>query len=271
MSNWKFGLIAAASVVFLLFISPTARACTCSQNPTVQGAFDLADNVFVVEIKGIENSKPSSEYPRGIKRAKATIEKVFKGKLQAKAEISFDEGTGSDCLWDAFDEKLTGRKLLVYDESVSRPNVSGRYGIDGCGRSGDIEKRAVDFLYLENLDRARGRTRVYGNVYFTCGKEPVADRKVRIIGASETYVATTGINGIYELYDLKPGEYFLEPEIPKNWKINQNSIKWSISFFSPLYDETKAEFPNRFPIVLREKSDASLDFVYIPETEKQCK
>jgi hypothetical protein len=254
---------------FLLLCSFGVSGCTCGQMSTVQQAFDNADDVFTAEIKAIKKTKPSRDYPNGVEGAKATVIKVFKGNLKAGADVFFDEGTGSDCLWQ-FDEKLIGKRLLIYDERHSRPSVSGRYGIYGCDRSGDAEKRTVDFLYLENLDKVRGRTRVYGYVHFVGGNESAAGRKVRIIGAIETYTATTDKNGIYEIYDLPIGDYFLEPEIPKCWKINQDAIKWSISL-SPLYNETKQEFPNRFPIVLRAKSDASLDFIYLFEKEERCR
>jgi hypothetical protein len=47
---------------------------------------------------------------------------------------------------------------------------------------------------------------------------------IRLIGKNRTYVAKTDKNGVYELYDLPPGRYVLEPELTFGWKVDEFSL-----------------------------------------------
>jgi hypothetical protein len=47
--------------------------------------------------------------------------------------------------------------------------------------------------------------------------------KVRLIGEKETYETATNVDGVYEIYDLPPGRYTVEPETPKGWAIENPS------------------------------------------------
>ena len=48
----------------------------------------------------------------------------------------------------------------------------------------------------------------------------VEGKRIKIIGKDKTYEAKTDKDGIFEIYDLPPGKYFVEPEMPAGWKIN---------------------------------------------------
>jgi hypothetical protein len=153
---------------------------------------------------------------------------------------------------------------LIYDSDSPFSSEYSRKGISGCGRSKSAEYESTDLLYLENLDKVRGKTRIYGRVGFAYGRENAQGRKIRIIGKDKTYEVISDKNGIYEIYDLPTGEYIIEPEIPKGWRIEENLIRLILI---PQSGERfpDAESPTRFPVTLRASKDASMDFFFVAD------
>jgi hypothetical protein len=70
----------------------------------------------------------------------------------------------------------------------------------------------------------------------------VAGRKIRIVGASGTYETKTDENGIFEIYDLPPGKYRLEPEIPAGLIIDASWMWHSEAVLRPETTETSVSF-----------------------------
>ena len=88
--------------------------------------------------------------------------------------------------------------------------------------------------------------------------ESFADRKVRIIGPKGTQELKTDSNGVYEIYDLPAGRYFVEPEVPKGWKIAADWLR-----YSPSVDRNAKELSlPRIPIVLEANKHAGLDIMF---------
>jgi hypothetical protein len=253
-------LIFSLFIGFLLLSTQTIKACSCGGKPTIIDSLDKSQNVMIAEVTGVEKV---DGYYKGIKSAKMSVKKVFKGTLKEGETVSFAQGGGSDCLWE-FDEKFIGTKLLIYDSDTWSPFEESRKGIWGCGRSRNANPESADLLYLENLEKVRGKTRIYGSVWFIYGRENPQGRKVRIIGKDKTHEVITDKNGFYEIYDLPPGEYFLEPEIPKGWRIEENDLRLMLIARSER-EFPKAESPTRFPLTLRERKDASQDFLYVAD------
>lgn len=63
--------------------------------------------------------------------------------------------------------------------------------------------------------------------------ENYAGQQVRITGRNKSYIATTDKDGVYEIYDLPPGRYTIEPVLQQGWKIDE----WLIT-----RDQTRAEW-----------------------------
>src|SRR6185295_9424075 len=82
-----------------------------------------------------------------------------------------------------------------------------------------------DLLYLDNLKTTRGRSRVSGTFEQGDSELDVAGRKIWVLGHGKVYEATTDKNGVYELYDLPPGRYMLEPELPLGWRIDHGDTR----------------------------------------------
>jgi len=256
----NYFLIAFLLFGFLLFTTKSVKACTCGPKPTVLDSFEMSQDVIIAEIIAVEKSKDDDNYPYGVKGAKMSVKKVFKGNLKEGGEVFFEQGGGANCIWTYRDEEI-GAKVLIY----STP-YEGRRAVSECGRSGGLSGVGDDLLYLENIDKVRGKTRISGQVrYGFFGGAPegqsVQGKKIRVIGKNKTHTATTDKNGIYEIYDLPAGDYFIEPEVPDGWKINLYMLRYSPSL-PPYYEYQEEKYPNRFPVVLENKKHISLDFMY---------
>ncbi|HKS08140.1 MAG TPA: carboxypeptidase-like regulatory domain-containing protein [Pyrinomonadaceae bacterium] len=147
-----------------------------------------------------------------------TVEKVFKGDAKTGADLTIAQGDAVlGCSWDFFAENV-GESFLLYVGLPEKP--SEPIYVSTCSRSTAVEGAKEDLLYLENIDKRRGHTRVSG-VIDRDGDEDQTGQQVRIVGKNKTYIATTDKDGVYEIYDLPPGRYSLEPVLHSGWKIDE--------------------------------------------------
>jgi hypothetical protein len=132
-----------------------------------------------------------------------------------------------------------------------------------CSRSGSIEGAAADLLYLNKLDKVSGKTRLSGTLYFDSyqGLAVVperAGRKIRVMGNDKNYDLKTDENGVFEIYDLPPGNYRVAlREKVNGWKANRLELSY-------LRDRNDREDGNKpfteYPVRLEEKKHTVLDF-----------
>jgi hypothetical protein len=218
--------------LFLLFILTvfivdvrTVSACSCAGTPTVLSQYEWAKNIVIVRAVSFEKSETGID---GIASTKMVVEKVFKGDLKAGDEMVFAQGGGGDCIW-TFQKKDAGKQFLFY--LYEKKDEQKVWFISICGRSRQLERAADDLLYLENIDKVRGKTRLSGTLMYR--QAPARDgeewisrtldgRKVRIIREKKTYELTTNSQGVYEIYDLPPGIYTVEPEAFDGWKLDDS-------------------------------------------------
>jgi hypothetical protein len=122
-----------------------------------------------------------------------------------------------------------------------------------------VDHAGDDLLYLRNLNKVRDKTRISGTLGFRHeGGESLAGRKVRTVGAERTYELKTDDKGVYEIYDLPAGRYFVEPEVPKGWKVGRFWLG-----YSPSIDRNSEEGSlQKIPIVLEAKKHAGLDIMF---------
>ena len=237
-----------------------AHACSCAGKPTVLEQYDWAEVVVVTRVVSLEKSVSAKEIrPGGVAAARMVVEKVYKGQLRAGDEMVFAQGGGTDCIY-TFDDDDIGRRHLFY----LKPLKDASIWIAGtCGRSRPIEYAGDDLLYLNNLDKTRGRTRLSGTLYFWGSDGPdLAGLKLRIVGAKKSHELKTDEHGVYEIYDLPAGRYWLQPEVPPGWKVNGNSNP-AASLDLPLMGldveaPTKKAVP-LLPFVIEDKKHTALD------------
>ena len=240
-------------VAFLLLPNMVV-ACARGPNPTVLQAYEGSDVVVIARAISVEKLSEQSPKPMiGTLVSSTTmeVENVFKGKLRVGDKMVFGQGTGLGCTW-VFYEEVVGNEYLFYLNSpVGDEKV---WYADGLGRSHELEYAADDLLYLNKLNKVRGRTRVSG----VLDNDGIAGlslegQTIRIIGKNKTYVSKTDKNGVYELYDLPPGRYVLEPQLKFGWKVSE---------FNPTRLLTRLERrrpSNRIAFTLRPRNHFGVD------------
>ncbi len=263
-------LLLIFSTALLLSISRTASACSCGPRPTVLEAFEESDEVVIVRVLSVEKAPDTDaeRYVDGVRSATMIVEKVFKGNLKIRDEIIFGQGGGADCIW-TFSEESVGHQYLFYldrPEKLAKIDFlpskePGLWFAFTCGRSRGLGAAADDLLYLENLKKVRGKTRISGTLDggWMNPDLDVAGKKIKIIGPKKSYEVKTNKDGVFEIYDLPPGKYFIEPEPPAGWKIDPSWLRYSASVVKNDYGEPELKSPKQVPVTLEPKKHASVD------------
>jgi hypothetical protein len=247
-------LLLIATVFF--FNINNAQACSCAPSPSVLDAYEGADVVVIAKVASVHRTEKGNDY-QGISSTNMTVEKVFKGSLKVGNKMVFSQGGGADCIW-TFDEKDIGREFLFYLHAEGK-NPDAWMAVT-CGRSTSVEHGGDDLLYLENMAKVRGKTRISGTLgSLQTMNVSVAGRKIRIIGKDKTYEVITDKHGVYEIYDLPAGKYLIEPELPHGWKIDNFMLRYSSGFAG---NEKADGTLTRIPIVLESKKHAALDIYF---------
>ena len=244
--------------VMLLLQAQGVLACGCYQKPTVLDDYEQSNVVVIARATSVEKvSAKEARLGDLIRSTTVVVQRVFKGKVKVGDEIVFAQGNGIDCAWQ-FDEKDIGREYLLYLYSPTNP--SDLWFISGCGRSNELSRASDDLLYLNNIDKVRGRTRISGTYAFYDDSDglDINGRKIRIVGRKKVYETRTDSNGVYELYDLPPGRYLLKPEMPAGWKIARSEM-----LSSPSYSAKAPENSiKQVAFTLRPKKHASINLVF---------
>lgn len=255
-------------VLFLLISltgSRTAHACSCGAAPTVLDSYNRSDVVVIVSAVSVDKAAPEKtappgqmsngeNYVDGVRSTSMRVEQVFKGALKVGDEMIFLQGGGADCIW-TFNEEDIGKKFLFY---LRAHENSSRWIAGTCGRSNRLEGAADDLLYLTNIDKVSNKTRISGTLRFLYETdESLAGLKVRITGDKRTVEVKTDKDGVYEIYDLPAGRYFVDAEIPKGWKMSRFWLDYSAS----VDRKAKPASSSGIPIVLEANRHAALDII----------
>src|SRR5689334_24693618 len=261
-------------LAFSLLLPGAARvvnACQCGPGQTVLDSFEMSDEVVILRALAVEKAPDTEEqsYVDGVRSTRMIVEKVFKGKLKVGEEIVFGQGRGVDCIW-TFDDESVGNKYLFYlrrPENLDRTYLPSRdpglWFAVGCGRSGELDGATDDLLYLENMSKLRGKTRISGTLGGWMNPDlDVAGKTVRIIGPKKTYQTKTDKHGVFEIYDLPPGKYFVEPEVVPGWTIDPTWLAYSPSVIRDQYDKVELKTPRQVGIVLNPGKHAGVNISF---------
>ena len=172
MSRWKRLPLLLLALALLTLAARDARACSCAPKPTVLDAFEHAEHVVVLRAVSVEKSEKAApegrigdaeRYVDGVRSTTMRVVRVYKGRLKVGGELTFAQGGGADCIW-TFSEKSVGQQYLFY---LSSPPRGGKMWVSfTCGRSNGLRYAGDDLLYLDKLDKVRGRTRLSGTIQF---------------------------------------------------------------------------------------------------------
>ena len=206
--------------IAILLVPRIALACGC--NPfakTVLDAYKQADLVVIARMLSVEKATdPKPRYGGDINSATMVVEKFYKGNVTINQQLKFDQGDEVlGCSWSFYLEEV-GERFLLYLFKPEKP--SDPWYISTCNRSRGLESAKDDLLYLNNIEKHRGQTRVSG-VVNSEGNLNMEGLKVRIRGSNRTYIAETDSDGVYEIYNLPPGRYVIEPKLPFGWKVDE--------------------------------------------------
>ncbi len=213
------------AIVALVIIGTTqnVEACSCAGWPSPGGAYQGAQAVFIGSVRSVDNTKAKDEDNREWivgQTATVQVEKVFKGNV--KPEVIF-KSYGSSC--DA--EYVEGQRWLFYTHFNPKEKA---WEVGGCGRSTLVEHAADDLLFLQKLPKSAETTRISGHVYSymesaeigrNSGWDPLGI-KITIKG-EKTVEAYTDRNGVFEVYDLPPGDYEVTIAVPLGMKLKYQS------------------------------------------------
>jgi hypothetical protein len=168
------------------------------------------------------------------------------------------------CDWTFADSSI-GQRYLSYLSRQAKEQKVWSVGI--CGRSRSVQEAADDLLYLDNIARVRGKTRLSGTFRFYQrpaleGEEStrnyLAGTKLRITGVNKSFELTTNHDGVYQIYDLPPGKYVIEPAIPDAWQIDHsNGGSYRRDSTETDKDALKR---NKFVVLLEEGKHAFVNF-----------
>jgi hypothetical protein len=254
-------------------MSRTVSACSCGPRPTVLDAFETVDEVVIVRVLSVEKAEDTEKerYVDGVRSATMIVEKVFKGNLKIRDEIIFGQGSGANCL-STYDEKSVGDQYLYYLMRPERrsqgsylPSTEPAFWyVSFCGRSRGVAAATDDLLYLENLKKVRGKTRISGTIGggWQYPDLEVEGKKIKIIGPKKTYETKNDKNGVFEIYDLPPGKYFIEPEIPAGWKIDPSWLRYSSSVVTDDYGEPEIKSLKQVAVMLEPKKHAGVNIAF---------
>ena len=254
MQRRNFYFLCPVILMFFMFSMPeNGLTCVCS-GVNIQEAFETADQVLIAKVKsfggnvklkseligdtlrlGFEKTyngdvKPDEEMPDKI--IILTVEKTYKGTHESGDEITVAEWTSDCAYFIAFPENIGTRHLLYLPKPEGDPP---QYRHSKCGRSAMVEagsRAAADILYLDKRSEVQGKRRLSGRLQsqYISGTPDFGGKKIKLQpqfsadGFKDGLELIVTQDGAFDVYDLPPGRYSIEAEIPYGWKIDANSL-----------------------------------------------
>lgn len=245
-------ILLIASLLLVAGAAKSVVACSCGPAPSVLESFEAAGVVAILRVKSVERIAEGRRADN-VRSSILEVVKVYKGAVKPGAQLNFAQGGGADCIW-TFSEKMIGQEYLFYLRAPEKPEQTW-IGF-GCGRSRGIEAATDDLLYLNNLAKVRGKTRVSGTLNFAgAGEMPLGGIAIRLTNGKQTFRTKTDSHGVYEFYDVPAGKYLVEFDPVKGWKLDTFWLSYSRS----VDDRVDPKVLPRIPIVVVDKKHASLD------------
>ena len=207
------------AVVFALAAGVSeARACVCSNSPTVLDEFAKSPIVMTARLDSFEELDRSVAGTNVYRTMAAvlTVEKSYKGTMKAGQVIKVLDGGGGDCSKGFFREQVGQKFLFFTSPAAKRGNLPGRlFWISSCSRTARLEDAGPDVEYLDNRTKLLGKTRLSGMVK-RFGPEPssLANIRVTVSGKNFERSAETNEQGFFELWDLPVGQYSVAFHVP---------------------------------------------------------
>jgi hypothetical protein len=249
--------------VLLLIIAMRVQGCSCGGNwPSVNQAWRDSPFVFLGIVEIADPDRDGRETMFQDQFVRIRVDEPFKNVFTGQT-IELHQG-GNDCAA----KFRTGQRLVFYLYSGRTP---GSWFVPPCGHSlGNAAPSGDDLLFLRKLPKSAAGTRFSGEVelYEDSAKEAfrrvagVPNVSVKISGRKGSIVATTNVDGVYEVYNLLPGEYSVSITAPKGYR-----IAFPVSAGSPSpQSKTLKVSRDETEVELTENGGVSVDFVLKADT-----
>lgn len=208
--------VLAAPLLLLPSASSTAAAqstqrCDYALSPCESHA--AADAVFVGIVTRIvpatfQMGQTDDDYDQ---TAYVDVEKVYKGRRRGHIVLRQ--------LGSRHAQKfIYGSRYLFY---ANYDRAKKFWEVRPCGSTRMAAYVQDDLRFLDGLPATAKRSRVAGEIVLydpeperAGGAHRMPGVKVRIVGEGGEFEAVTDANGVYEIYDLPPGRYRIQPRVP---------------------------------------------------------
>ena len=210
---WRFAL--------LLIFTARSWACACAGNwPSVKQAWKDTPAVFLGTVALATPDGDPLQLMFQEQFVRIRVEEPFKGVFAGQT-IELHEGPD-----DCSAKFKTGQRAVFY---LYPGTTQGSWIVPACTHAlGSAEPAGDDLLFLRALPKSAIGTRLSGAVeLYEDSPEQAFKRvggvpnvRVNISGPLEvTREVTTNVNGVYELYGLRPGRYMVSIEVPSGLRI----------------------------------------------------
>lgn len=203
------------TLLLLLVTGIGAWGCSCSTLPSAKGAWEESPLVFVGRVEAAS----FAQMEIGEQTARVRVEEAFKG-TRSGAILELDQ-PGHNCA-PKFKE---GERVLFY---LHPAKSAGKWEAWGCHRTQPADSAADDLLFLRGLPGTAKGNRLSGEVTLMDSEwktlRNLAGVKVRIQSGSTLVETVTNGDGLYEMYNLPPGKYTVQAEMPKGTKVRHLDV-----------------------------------------------
>jgi len=217
----------------LLSIPSTVFACSCATgDPAME--FNSAKMVFIGRmVRGTE--KLSVKDPKGKARSieagkvRFTVEEFFKGTGPDEVTIEIASMDGTSC--GPYGLKR-GERYIVYAYRSEEKEEILYSGV--CTRTTPVGSKYAkeDLDFLRNLPPPGTGGNLRGSIWADLragGATPLPNVRVKIRSADDQVInALTDKDGDFEVNQLKPGKYKVEPEFPSNYMSERSSTEVNV-------------------------------------------
>jgi hypothetical protein len=200
-------------LLVLVFSAANACAGTCVGSQNICGAYSDAEAAVTAKLVKIEGSLVDDKYQG--QTLDFEVERSFKG-LKEKTFQVFQVNT-SVTWW--YRDKDIGKTLLLYLYKQKEKNF---YNILQCSRSGEADKSTDALSWLEKLPGSLERNRISGTLWENNTWAALSNVGVKISNSKNSYDLVTDKNGMFEIWDVVPGDYSIVSQKPSGLSLFWN-------------------------------------------------
>lgn len=212
-------------LALLVFSSHVALACTCA-DVTPHSCNLLADrdvSIFMGTVASVEN--PPKEEDRsggGTARYRFRVEEWFSAEGDEETDVLSGRGGGDCSIW--FE---TGTRYLVF----AYREKNGEHWASACSNTQALPDSSPLLTQLRAMRAGRPVARVYGTLrqtqqpYVAANQtgfdKPLGDVVLRFESPKKKLVTKTAEDGTFAVYDLPPGTYKINADLPADLELAQ--------------------------------------------------